>query len=104
MAQGSEFLVNTNTTGDQYDPSTIALNDGSFVLSWTSVAQDGGSSGIYAQSYDASGLIQGSEFLVDSSSTANTQNDVSIAAMKDGGFIVSWASDDLTVYIQSSLL
>ena len=41
-AAGSEFKVNTVTTGDQSDAS-IAINrfTGDFIVTWTSAAQDG---------------------------------------------------------------
>ena len=52
---GAELQVNTYTTDDQDDSSTAALADGGFVVTWQSYGQDGNSSGIYAQRYDADG-------------------------------------------------
>ena len=49
-AQGSEFLVNTYTVGDQYGPALGIDSEGEFVIAWTS-AQDGSNNGIYAQRY-----------------------------------------------------
>ena len=54
--QGSEFQVNTYTTGSQGNPSITALTNGGFVVTWESSAQDGDASGIYAQMYDADGI------------------------------------------------
>lgn len=93
MQLGSEFLVNTFTTNDQNNPSIAALEDGSFVVSWLSSNQDGSGSGIYAQRYDATGIAQGDEFLVNTFTT-NDQSNPSIAALEDGGFVVSWESVD----------
>ena len=50
VAQGSEFQVNTYTTGFQSDPSTAMDNNGDFVIAWHS-PQDGSGYGIYAQRY-----------------------------------------------------
>jgi hypothetical protein len=54
-AVGDEVRVNSTTAGDQYQPAISALNDGGYVVSWTSYSQDGSGSGIYSQCYDANG-------------------------------------------------
>jgi len=38
------------------------LNDGSYVVAWTSYGQDGSVEGIYAQRFSASGAAVGPEF------------------------------------------
>ena len=43
-----EFQVNTYTTSEQSDPSIAALSDGGFVVTWTSLGQDGHDRDIYA--------------------------------------------------------
>jgi Ca2+-binding RTX toxin-like protein len=56
-----EFHVNSTATSNQYNPSTTALADGGFVITWYSYHEDSDndgnadSVGIYAQRYDASG-------------------------------------------------
>ncbi|MBL8497754.1 MAG: hypothetical protein JNK39_07995, partial [Nitrosomonas sp.] len=45
--------INTYTTSGQDSPSVAGLNDGSFVIIWQSLGQDGASHGIYGQRYDA---------------------------------------------------
>ena len=50
---GAEFQVNTYTIGNKYGPSTTALSDGGFVITWQSLGQDGDGYGVYAQRYDA---------------------------------------------------
>ena len=86
-----EFQVNTYTSDNQYYPSTTALADGGFVVTWTSDGQDGSSYGIYAQRYDANGNTQGSEFRVNTY-TSNNQSNPSITALNDGGFVITWFS------------
>lgn len=93
MPLGSEFLVNTYTTNDQSNPSITGMKDGGFVVSWSSNNQDGSGSGIYVQRYDAIGMAQGNEFLVNTFTT-NDQSNPSIVALEDGGFVVSWESND----------
>lgn len=93
VALGNEFLVNTYTIEDQSIPSIAVLKDGGFVVSWSSINQDGSGSGIYAQRYDVLGIAQGNEFLVNTFTT-NDQSNPSIVALEDGGFVVSWESDD----------
>jgi hypothetical protein len=47
---GSEFRVNTFTSGDQNTSALAATPDGNFVAAWRSAVQDpGGSAGVYAQ-------------------------------------------------------
>lgn len=61
-------------------------------MCWQSDGQDGDRYGIYLQRYDANGEAQDSEFLVNTT-TASHQMVPSIAALADGGFVVSWQSD-----------
>ena len=49
-AAGSEFLVNTTTASDQLNPAITALDDGGFVVSWSSSAS--GNVDIYARIYE----------------------------------------------------
>ena len=94
LLSGAEFQVNTYTTSNQYEPSIAALNDGSFIVTWTSFGQDDqndGYSGIYAQRYDANGDASGAEFQVNTYTTSN-QSGSSIATLSNGGFVVTWQS------------
>ena len=58
--KGSEFQVNTYTTGVQASPA-VAMDgsSGAFVIAWSSSGQDGSSSGIYAQRYLPDGTPDG---------------------------------------------
>src|SRR4029450_3988044 len=64
VRRGGEFRVNTYTTGNQYLPAVGSAANGSFVIAWSSVGQDGSGDGIFAQRYDAAGAPRGSEFRV----------------------------------------
>ncbi len=58
VAQGSEFRVNTYTTGSQGGAPVAMDNNGNFVVTWQSYAQDGSHYGIYSQRYNSSGVAQ----------------------------------------------
>jgi Ca2+-binding RTX toxin-like protein len=88
---GGEFQINTETTSDQAYSSVTALADGAFVVTWSSLGQDGDGYGIYGQRYDASGAVVGGEFQVNTETT-NGQLYSSITALADGGFVVTWSS------------
>ena len=87
-----EFQVNTYTINDQSWPSITSLNDGGFIIAWQSGDQDGSGYGIYAQRYDSSGNMVGTEFQVNTYTT-NTQERPSIASLSDGGFVIAWESE-----------
>ncbi|MEX2114324.1 MAG: hypothetical protein WD845_14115 [Pirellulales bacterium] len=90
-AQGSEFQVNTYTTGYQRNRAVAIDAAGDFVVTWTSVDQDGSNYGVYAQSYNAAGVAQGSEFRVNTYTTGS-QGGPSVAMDADGDFVVAWYS------------
>jgi len=91
VTQGGEFRVNTYPTGHQ-SGSTVAMDaDGDFVVTWSSANQDGSSSGVYAQRYNAAGGTQGGEFRVNTT-TASSQRYSTVAMDADGDFVVTWTS------------
>ncbi|MEH2135616.1 beta strand repeat-containing protein [Nostoc sp.] len=93
LAQGNEFKVNTSTTADQINP-TIAMDAaGDFVISWQSLGQDGSGNGIYAQRYNSTGVAQGNEFKVNTS-TIGDQINPTVAIDATGDFVISWQSQD----------
>ncbi|MBD2680376.1 MULTISPECIES: putative Ig domain-containing protein [Nostoc] len=93
VAQGNEFRVNTYMTNSQSNPTVAMDADGDFVISWASYGQDGSYEGIYAQRYNSAGVVQGSEFRVNTT-TANSENNPTVAMDADGDFVISWASVD----------
>ncbi|MBI1234873.1 MAG: beta-propeller fold lactonase family protein, partial [Alphaproteobacteria bacterium] len=89
---GSEFLVNTTTTGSQSDPSIAALSDGGFVVVFDDDSGTGGdtsNTAVRGQRFDASGNTVGSEFLVNTT-TSNNQLDPDVAGLVGGGFVVAF--------------
>ena len=92
---GSEFLVNSTISNNQYEPSVAGLTggslDGGFVVVWQSFAQDGSGWGVYGRRYASDGTAIGGEFLVNAT-TANDQAEPSVTALANGQFAVTWRS------------
>ncbi len=89
---GSEFLVNSATSGKPLTPAIVALVGGGFVVTWSDPSGtlgDNSSSSIKAQVFNDSGDRIGEEFLVNEE-TAGAQSAPSVSALDDGGFIISW--------------
>jgi Ca2+-binding RTX toxin-like protein len=93
VPQGRETRVNTSlvTTNYQSKPAVAVLNDGSFVVTWTSSPQDGSSGGVYGQRFSQAGAPLGGEFAINTY-TKNDQTESTVAALADGGFVVAWQS------------
>jgi len=90
IAVGNEFKVNTTTTGDQFYSPVASLPDGSFVVTWMSLNQDG-TSNIYGQRYAQNGSPAGSEFKVNTY-TGGSPREPAATSLSDGGFLVTWTS------------
>ncbi|MBP9727511.1 MAG: hypothetical protein KBD83_08645, partial [Gammaproteobacteria bacterium] len=86
----NEFRVNTYTSNAQAFPSVTILKSGGFVVAWQSYLQDGSSWAAYARQYSVEG-VPVNEFLVNTY-TNSDQSMPSIAALADGGFVVTWHS------------
>jgi hypothetical protein len=88
-AQGSEFRVNSYTTGQQYGPSVGMDADGDFVVAWNANRGGADSYGVFAQRYNALGQAQGGEFAVNNL-TVGLQGLSSLAMDPGGRFVVTW--------------
>jgi len=87
----SEFQVNTYTKSFQWAYSVVGLSDGKFVVTWYSYGQDGHSTGIYGQMFNADGSKFLSEFQVNTYTT-DDQMRPSVAGLNDGKFVITWES------------
>jgi hypothetical protein len=103
VKQGAEFRVNTYITNIQSVPAVAMDSNGAFVIAWDSYAQDGSLRGIYAQRFEASGVRQGVEFRVNTTTT-NNQQWPSAAMDADGDFVITWdgngPGDSIGVFAQ----
>ncbi|NBB17509.1 hypothetical protein GVN21_19280, partial [Caulobacter sp. SLTY] len=91
-AAAGNFRINTDTLGNQYNPTVSGLAGGGFVVLYMSDYGDGSGNTLWAQIYNAAGQRSGAEFVV-ASSVAGTQTGADIVAMPDGSFLVAWESD-----------
>ncbi len=93
---GTEFRLNTNTSAFQEYGDITGLAGGGFVATWrtTDTAADGSGQAVKAQVFDGAGTKVGGEFLVNSQA-AGSQYEPSIAALANGGFVVTWYTTDV---------
>lgn len=90
---GEQTVATTNQGSDSY-PAIASLAGGGFVVTWSSL-QDNSGYGVYGQRYDASGAKIGSSFLINSTTIGN-QKEATVTGLTDGGFFVTWQSDNGT--------
>ena len=81
-------IINTTVSGDQVQPESITLGDGSLVVAYS----DG--TNTYAQRFDSSGNAFGIEIQLDDTASSS---EVDIVATSDGGFIATW-TDSINLY------
>ncbi|WP_422368596.1 Ig-like domain-containing protein [Pelagibius sp.] len=90
IPQGDVFPINTYSLGNQNNPAISLLDDGGFIVTWTSRVSN--SYEIRAQRYDAASVPVGEEFQVNDY-TSGAQYDPAIAGLLDGGFAIAWESN-----------
>lgn len=97
LTDTDEFLVNS-TTADIQETSAdergsqqaVALAaDGSYVVVWSAINQDGSGWGVYARRFDSSGTALTSEIQVADTTTDNQQW-ARVASDASGSFVVTW--------------
>ena len=89
---GGEFQINTYTSSWQYRPSVAALENGGFVVFWSSYNQDGSSYSVFGQRYNSDGTTAGSEFQANTT-TSGTQTEPEVVGLVGGGFVVIWQDE-----------
>jgi hypothetical protein len=99
--QGAEFLINTYTPNFQFRPQAASDRRGNFVIVWSSLGQDGAAYGVFGQRFNTTGAKVGSEFQVNSFTTAGQgssyyylENNSALAMAANGNFVVVWGSYD----------
>ncbi|PTS72428.1 hypothetical protein DBR17_19770 [Sphingomonas sp. HMWF008] len=97
---GDEFLVNTQTTGNQSQPHVAKLADGNVIVTWFDANGDASGGGIKGQLLDPTGAKIGGEFLVNTQ-TAGVQSSANIAALANGTFVVTWQDSSGTPTLSS---
>ncbi len=90
--QGTELLVSSGPNELQFDASAAMDDDGDFVIAWNTTAPSI-EFDIAAQRYNAAGVKQGGELLVNT--TAGHHARPSAAMDADGDFVVAWNGTSL---------
>lgn len=92
VPQGTEFQINSYTTGSQLVPAVASDGSGNFVAVWVNPGgRDGSSTGVFGRRFNASGVSQGDDFQVNSYTT-ELQNVAHVASHESGNFVVVWQS------------
>jgi hypothetical protein len=87
---GTAFYVNTRLYGDQYVPRVSALGL-DYLVTWTSLGQDSSREGVFGQLVHNDGVLKGTEFLVNTTTTGQ-QMQPTVAADGVNQFLVVWTS------------
>lgn len=101
---GGQTQINTTTAGGQEDAVVTALANGGYVVAWKSDSQNDDNNEIFTQLFNANGAKVGSEQQVNSNPSYD-QDSPTFTALKDGGYLVGWASlnqdgNDWGAYLQ----
>jgi hypothetical protein len=87
---GSVFYLNAWLYGDQYAPRVNSIGS-DYLVTWTSLAQDGAREGVYARFVHSDGSLVGGELRVNTT-TAGSQMQPAVAADGVSRFLVVWTS------------
>jgi hypothetical protein len=98
LIKGSETTVNwvqqSNQKGSENTPKSVGTApNGDYVVTWSSLDQDGDGWGVYAQRYRVDGTRIGPEFLVNTTSRGN-QETSAVAVDAKGNFVITWVGLD----------
>lgn len=85
---GGEFLVNTTPTRAEKELDVTELSSGRFVITWE---DRDGVDGVFARIFNADGNPVGDEFRLNPN-LVHADNEHSVTALADGGFVVTWAT------------
>lgn len=93
VIENGNAIVNSTTANSQQNPDVAADTSGNYVVVWESFGQDGDGYGIYMQRFNSSGVAQGTETLVNST-TSDHQRFPAVAMSNTGAYVVAWMSYD----------
>src|SRR5829696_282834 len=95
-ARTAEFTINTTVTGIQSDPAVVGLVGGRAVVVWTDFG--GVEAEVRAQMINSDGTLFGPEIIISEQAgpltTAGFQTTPDVAALSDGGWVVTWQDND----------
>lgn len=91
IAIGQETRVNVEAFGNQYQPDVVALDDGGWIVFWTTETHIGGDTNVMARRYVASGRAIGDDIQINAD-TSGLQQNASVTVLADGNLVVAWQS------------
>ena len=89
---GTAFYINSHIYGDQY-VSRVSVLGLDYLVTWTSMGQDGSREGVFGQFVHGDGSLVGGEFRVNST-TLGQQLQPTVASDGENQFVAVWASFD----------
>lgn len=100
----TDLVVSTFPTSFQANPVVVTLNNSNVVVAWSSFNQAGTNTllDVYAKILSPVGATVKSEFLVNQYTNYN-QRTPALAALKNGGFVVAWVSEQQRVVSSSTI-
>lgn len=86
--------VSAFTNNFQSDAAIATLTNGNVIIVWSSYNQAGSNSldDVYGRMFSTNGTAIGTNFLINTFTSYNQRN-ASVAALKNGGFVVTWVSE-----------
>jgi hypothetical protein len=90
---GTNVLVSTVNGNLPSAPSIAALEDGTFVVSWTSDQADGDRFGILAQHLGGNGELLGTNFVATQTFRANQRNPI-VCPLPGSTYAIGWVSEN----------
>jgi hypothetical protein len=93
-AISGDLRVDSGAGGATARPAIATLADGGVAVVWQSVAPGGDGLDIHLQRFAANGSPVGDDTLVNHNNIAGLQTSPAIAALPDGGYVVSWTTND----------
>ncbi|MBX7106049.1 MAG: hypothetical protein K1X57_18350, partial [Gemmataceae bacterium] len=91
QAATNEIAINVTTANAQGGGQVVTQPDGSFVVVWRSIGQDGDADGVYLRRFNSLGVPLTGEMAVNSTTTGS-QKLPAISADAGGNFVVAWDS------------
>ena len=90
----NDTMVNVNTNSSQSSPAIATLANGNVIVVWSSLNQVSSTSmmDVYGQMLSTNGTRVGTNFLVNQFTLYN-QRAPAVAALNNGGFVVTWVSE-----------
>ena len=94
----TDLVVSTFSNNFQINPSVVTLNNSNVVVVWASFNQAGSNSlqDVYAKILSPTGQTVSNEFRINQFINYN-QRTPAVAALKNGGFVVTWVSEQQRV-------